>query len=965
MKTLKITLALCVYTLSSTVAQAYELTTHGWITLKAYERSVLSPSNPRSIQPALGFDRLLVDRPFVAPFANELEASRYYDNMPTAAPGPPLSGSEASLTHTRKIQLHERIVLQNLVDGGFLQGVTRIDDADRRIDAWMIRGAIREDDNGVQVSGLNLNVSQARDSDPYGEYLRAFGHFYDPLNSDVAGAFRHPKCGAARPCTPSIQWALGRSFGPVTNNSGVLDFTRRNHFTWEDARNNYWWALTLERDEGASGRDALDRKRDSQERQWRWASAIKDVGHVIHLLQDAGQPQHTRNDAHAPPVFAALTDNEEANDAGYEAYTDGRLLNSRGGINPFSEPLLYMDEGRPSRRDGQLPSLVSGNYPTPQFRFPVEFFTTKATDTIALRRGLADYSNRGFFTNGTMAGMLGRVPYDLPRTPGELPGAYEELLVDTRLRRGGQPVMALDFVVSVSDAVLPNYDAQNGAFSTTNNKVPLLRGGVFGRAMDLVPPSPEMEHFRYVLHYQNLRGHADSLIPRAIAYSAGMIDYFFRGRLEVMPIDQNVFAVLHQNVPHTIDSDGYPRKPNGDIFGFEQVRLRVRNTSEPIIESGSVSSPVAQIVTGGTLVAVARYHRNACYKPDLSGERVQSYTPPQQPLNITEPTCSMSEVKRTTYQEVSVSERIPLLGEADLPGGRGAPLPAAVEKMFDFSSDPIPVNATDLFIQVVYRGPLGDEPDAIAVGTFDVREPTFVGIFNSTDFFYNGTSYLAQNGTFPRRAADNFNVCAGFPSRFMFRSTGNAADPSLGLPFAFGETGVIRLAFVFGPPIAPATTITVRSTPAMNPAPSALSRSGVTKGLQRQASKEQYAASGANSLPAPTFCQNSPPAPGANVWCFDPIQKRRGLLLGDLAQAIYYNTSGVFSDGPDVDSVPLPIFSMPRFSGIGDNRFNVVGPLVACPAAPASMDGQDKAREDWTELHEEALELGVDPVSLK
>jgi len=70
MKTLKITLALCVYTLGSTVAHAYELTTHGWITLKAYERSALSPSNPRSIQPALGFDRLLVDRPFVAPFAS-------------------------------------------------------------------------------------------------------------------------------------------------------------------------------------------------------------------------------------------------------------------------------------------------------------------------------------------------------------------------------------------------------------------------------------------------------------------------------------------------------------------------------------------------------------------------------------------------------------------------------------------------------------------------------------------------------------------------------------------------------------------------------------------------------------------------------------------------------------------------------------------------------------------------------
>lgn len=35
-----------------------------------------------------------------------------------------------------------------------------------------------------------------------------------------------------------------------------------------------------------------------------------------------------------------------------------------------------------------------------------------------------------------------------------------------------------------------------------------------------------------------------SLAPRAVAYSAGLIDYFFRGRMEIAPPDDDVYAIL-------------------------------------------------------------------------------------------------------------------------------------------------------------------------------------------------------------------------------------------------------------------------------------------------------------------------------------------------------------------------------------------------------------------------------------
>jgi len=188
------------------------------------------------------------------------------------------------------------------------------------------------------------------------------------------------------------------------------------------------------------------------------------------------------------------------------------------------------------------------------------------------------------------------------------------------------------------------------------------------------------------------------------------------------------------------------------IFGFQSVRVNVQNTTPQITESGTgtvipqnLSATAVGSVTdpafhGPYLVAVAKYHRNTCYKPDLSGERQQSYSVA---IPTIEPTCSAGQVVRTAYQEISVSKSAAVTA-AVLNGT------TASEVHFDFSSDPIPVNATDLFIQVVYRGPMGDatlgqEADAIAVGTLDVREPTFASFWNNTDSWWNESIWGDHN----------------------------------------------------------------------------------------------------------------------------------------------------------------------------------------------------------------------------
>jgi len=83
---------------------------------------------------------------------------------------------------------------------------------------------------------------------------------------------------------------------------------------------------------------------------------------------------------------------------------------------------------------------------------------------------------------------------------------------------------------------------------------------------------------------------------------------------------------------------------------------------------------------------------------------------------VTPPSCALGN--RTAMQEILVS-----LPEAV--SSASLDVSTAVPVTFNFASNPIPINATDLIVQVVYRGPLGEEADGIAIGHYGVREPSF------------------------------------------------------------------------------------------------------------------------------------------------------------------------------------------------------------------------------------------------
>lgn len=483
------------------------------------------------------------------------------------------------------------------------------------------------------------------------------------------------------------------------------------------------------------------------------------------------------------------------------------------------------------------------------------------------------------------------------------------------LRIGNRPVASTVFVRAVSDVVSPNYDQITGSLAAYGGKVPLVSKGVWIEALpDDIDPQLIFNALS-VITYENMRYMADVMVPRAVGYSTGMIDFFFRGRLELTPVEQGVLAVLNQGEPHVMVGV-LPRKSatTNQTFGYEAIRIKVRNATPNIVESGT--NQVVPQVTGGPdtrLVAIAKYRLNECYRPDLSGERAKDFGGTLTPGN-----CSPSLLRsRGLYSYVSVSAPLSVVA-GELDGVQG------VEKLFDFSADPIPVNATDLFIQIAYRGRLGDEHDGIAVGIYDSSEPTFVSFWNNTDYFWTGTQYLQENATVPKRSVRTFYACAGFPSKLMYRYAGESTSSAMLLPPPANQ---VRLAMIFAKPSSPTQQFPVRAVPIMLTPPHAALRSSFTRGQIRQANREEVSDA---TVAAPyEGCASSLPQV-AEYWCSDPIKIRRGIRFGEVAQPIYYSTQGA-GDGPDVDSVPLPAFASTVVRDGGEIRFNQVGALENCP----------------------------------
>lgn len=311
-------------------ANAYELGTHGQLTNEAYKRSALSDSQFLS---NLGINGLDPSNPF---------GKSYYDMAWN--------------------QVMERTAT------AFEQSEKRMPDGAKplSISGWLMRGAIREDDAKGE--------SNPQDDPYYPNLKRPLHHFFDPVLNRPLTATGLSSLDSDVHKAPD--WAVGSR--DAFNIPNAQEYARRNHFTVFDAREAMYRALT-----GRDGQGNVVAATEAERNKY-WATTFRALGDVVHLVQDMGQPQHTRNDPHAGKFFGLIGGHASV----YEKYIEARATGANS----------YRIDGTPA---SQLPPLNFDGYPIPTFPKYSDYWSIGSGTN---GRGLADYSNRGFFSAGTNLG---------------------------------------------------------------------------------------------------------------------------------------------------------------------------------------------------------------------------------------------------------------------------------------------------------------------------------------------------------------------------------------------------------------------------------------------------------------------------------------------------------------------------------------------------------------------------------
>jgi hypothetical protein len=258
-----------------------------------------------------------------------------------------------------------------------------------------------------------------------------------------------------------------------------------NAWSWKWARDSYYKALT----------DSNSKYRDTY-----FSYVFRALGQIIHLIEDKAVPAHVRNDAH-PYYFENYL--QQQRDM-YEKYTRDAVNDEKNRTNKMT-PLKY----------------------TGYSAVDLTTFNTFDTFWINSGKGLAEYTNSNFLSRDTN---IDDNKYSSPVGIGEwvtTETAYDPdygwIYVDVKYLQG----YATD-----------NY--------RTGQSSPLSRLSALSY-FDYEMQKYNLNQKVYSLNDYVHKEYADLLIPRAVGYSAGLLNYFFRGKIDLISDDTTGSGYLIEN----------------------------------------------------------------------------------------------------------------------------------------------------------------------------------------------------------------------------------------------------------------------------------------------------------------------------------------------------------------------------------------------------------------------------------
>ena len=225
--------------------------------------------------------------------------------------------------------------------------------------------------------------------------------------------------------------------------------------------------------------------------------AFASLGHVAHLLQDMAQPQHVRSDLH----FSELRRTRSR----YEFWVDKHLFD-QSLLGALNYPNVYSSTAH------QLTTTRS-------------FFHTGTPATVSTGKGIAEFTTRNFVSagtnfTGTSSSPVRNANFPLPDAPfvrGDSARPFNDGLGEV------PPNAVIEFLgTTVTDALLPE-------FSGTNTRTTSF--SLFDQDLEKMGNQAVFT----LNQYNFLPAARNFLLPRAVAYSAGLFDYFFRGDVDLRP----------------------------------------------------------------------------------------------------------------------------------------------------------------------------------------------------------------------------------------------------------------------------------------------------------------------------------------------------------------------------------------------------------------------------------------------
>ncbi len=485
-------------------------------------------------------------------------------------------------------------------------------------------------------------------------YIRSTNHFHNPLAGNLddagfSGTLNFPSNHWLPVLSPGL--ALWAHFqGWTLDQSSVLWSQREageqkpgGPYSWHDTRSYFFQALTAT---------------DQWTRDKYFALTFMGLGRVMHLVEDVSVPEHARDDGHYADA--------------YEAYVLRMTLLE-------AKPADYFIKFSPFTFDKSALALASP-FQDPRASVPIarlfdsnQYTGANPAITTHPDIGLSEYTNANFISGQTR--IKDGVFHPFNDTQFPYPSLHSVTVEDRDIPDNLSPgeTVKRSYYVKTADGDI-GYLLAGVSFFTYYNE----QAGIEDVAK-VIPPMDD----------NVFKDYADRLMPRAIGYAATLMDYFFRGWLEVTDANLEI-----------TNTDDHPN------FGYDRVTVHARNSTW---ENEGIDT---EEMPAGRLHLVVRY--------EVDKNDPYLYIPASSKIHY-------RYITREYETETSVPQDVP------------------AEFVFDLSEDPIPLCATNIELFLVYRGRLGAEADGISVGRLGITE---AGEFTPTTIERSLLAELPDSGLY-------------------------------------------------------------------------------------------------------------------------------------------------------------------------------------------------------------------------